>query len=227
MFARGVWHCHKTLRAHTVRPYRNHVAACRGRRPRRPGRCAYIAGGYRIRPYGPHANWRLPGQSWPTRAVQCPTGALIAARPRNAAPYSPFGSPGGELPRKRVRGGSVARICHPATPQSPLVTAPLQGEPFHAPIVLQPGLQIVTALSAVHKQNTKYTLSPRLAYRIYTNIHVFGIILHISVSKELQKPHTYCQCRVVCGIVYVFFPPRTGVRGWKWVSISYMEGNHQ
>ena len=26
---------------------------CRGRRPRRPGRCAYIAGGYRIRPYGP------------------------------------------------------------------------------------------------------------------------------------------------------------------------------
>ena len=32
------------------------------------------------------------------------------------------GSPGGELPRKRVRG--VARICHPATPQSPLVTAP-------------------------------------------------------------------------------------------------------
>ena len=24
----------------------------RGRRPRRPGRCAYIAGGYRIRPYG-------------------------------------------------------------------------------------------------------------------------------------------------------------------------------
>ena len=26
-------------------------------------------------------------QSWPARAVQCPTGALIAARPRNAAPY--------------------------------------------------------------------------------------------------------------------------------------------
>ena len=46
-------------------------------------------GGYRIRPYGPHANWRLPGQSWPTRAVQCHTGALIAARPRNAAPYEP------------------------------------------------------------------------------------------------------------------------------------------
>ena len=137
------------------------------------------------------------------------------------------GSPGGELPRKRVRGGSVARICHPATPQSPLVTAPLQGEPFHAPIVLQPGPQIVTTLSAVHKQNTKYTLRPRLTHRIYTNIHVFGIILHISVSKELQKPHTYCQCRVVCGIVYVFFPPRTGVRGWEWVSISYMEGNHQ
>ena len=27
-------------------------------------------------------------QSWPARAVQCPTGALIAARPRNAAPYT-------------------------------------------------------------------------------------------------------------------------------------------
>ena len=26
-------------------------------------------------------------QSWPARAVQCPTGALIATRPRNAAPY--------------------------------------------------------------------------------------------------------------------------------------------
>ena len=89
------------------------------------------------------------------------------------------------------------------------------------------GTAIVTALSAFHEQNTKYTLRPRLTYRIYTNIHTFGIILHISVSKELQKLHTYCQCRVVCGIVYVFFPPRTGVRGWKWVSISYMEGNHQ
>ena len=26
-----------------------------------PRQCAYISGGYRIRPYGPHANWRLPG----------------------------------------------------------------------------------------------------------------------------------------------------------------------
>ena len=24
-----------------------------------PRQCAYISGGYRIRPYGPHANWRL------------------------------------------------------------------------------------------------------------------------------------------------------------------------
>ena len=69
--------------------------------------------------------------------------------------------------------------------------------------------QFVTSLSTVHVQNTKYTLRPRLAYRIYTNIHDFGIYLHICVSKRLQKQHTYCQCRRAWGIVYVFFPLRT------------------
>ena len=34
-------------------------------------------------------------KSGPARAVQCPTGALIAARPRNAAPY--------ELPKSRTK----------------------------------------------------------------------------------------------------------------------------
>ena len=37
------------------------------------------------------------------------------------------GSPRGELPRKRVRGGPMAQIRHPATLQSPSVTAPLKG----------------------------------------------------------------------------------------------------
>ena len=41
-------------------------------------------------------------QSWPARAVQCPTGALIAARPRNAAPYV------------RPHGGCRGEQCSPA-----------------------------------------------------------------------------------------------------------------
>ena len=41
-------------------------------------------------------------QSGPARAVQCPTGALIAARPRNAAPYN------------RPHGGCRGEHCSPA-----------------------------------------------------------------------------------------------------------------
>ena len=41
-------------------------------------------------------------QSWHARAVQCPSGALIAARPRNAAPY------------KRPHGGCRGEHCSPA-----------------------------------------------------------------------------------------------------------------
>ena len=45
-------------------------------------------------------------QSGPARAVQCPTGALIAARPRNAAPYT--------QPYVHRRGAHCAPvpICH-------------------------------------------------------------------------------------------------------------------
>ena len=62
--------------------------------------CAFLAvrrGGFNIRPRytrtcrGVSAWRRITSaaiqQSWHARAVQCPTGALIAARPRNAAPY--------------------------------------------------------------------------------------------------------------------------------------------
>lgn len=88
---------------------------------------------------------------------------------------------------------------------------PLLGRlPFIANIiVLQPHSQFVTSLSTVHIQNTEYALCPRLTHRIYTNIHDFGIYLHICVSKRLQKQHIYCQCRGAWGIVYVFFPLRT------------------
>ena len=41
-------------------------------------------------------------QSWHARAVQCPSGALIAARPRNAAPYT------------RPHGGCRGEHCSPA-----------------------------------------------------------------------------------------------------------------
>ena len=50
--ARGVLRQRKIPRANTVRPYSPRMVTRRGRRPRRPGKCAYIAGGYRIRPYG-------------------------------------------------------------------------------------------------------------------------------------------------------------------------------
>ena len=50
--SRAVLRHRQTARANTVRPYSHHGVACRGRRPRRPGRCADIAGGSRIRPYG-------------------------------------------------------------------------------------------------------------------------------------------------------------------------------
>ena len=86
---------------------------CRGRRPRRPVQphvTTQSPGGVKTPPYGPTINNSQPiynvttpnptgrrrlaaktmaasQQSWPARAVQCPTGALIAARPRNAAPY--------------------------------------------------------------------------------------------------------------------------------------------
>ena len=58
----------------------------------RPGNCASgldSPGGYGIRPYGvgEHlAGKTMPAsqQSWPARAVQCPAGALIVARPRNS-----------------------------------------------------------------------------------------------------------------------------------------------
>ena len=79
----------------------------------------------------------------------------------------------------------------------------------HLQNLWQPHAQFVTSLSTVHTQNTEYALRPRLTHRIYTNIHDFGIYLHICVSKRLQKQHTYCQCRGAWGIVYVFFPLRT------------------
>ena len=48
-------------------------------------------GGFYIRPRDRLAGKTMPAsqQSWPVRAVQSPTGALIAARPRNASidPY--------------------------------------------------------------------------------------------------------------------------------------------
>ena len=50
-------------------------------------------------------------QSWPARAVQCPTGALIAARPRNAAPYEPtYVGCRGEHCSPVQLGGNV-RLC--------------------------------------------------------------------------------------------------------------------
>ena len=59
-------------------------------------------------------------------------GRVVILLEREMAPL------GGELPRKRVKGGPVARICHPATPQSPSVTAPLKGSPdYRVPVAFR------------------------------------------------------------------------------------------
>lgn len=101
----------------------------------------------------------------------------------------------------RSEHGSPAGVCV----ISNFTDSPLH----HLQNLWQPHAQFITSLSTVHIQNTEYALCPRLTHRIYTNIHDFGIYLHICVSKRLQKQHTYCQCRGAWGIVYVFFPLRT------------------
>ena len=98
----------------TPPPTRSHMVAV-GANSVRPGGLAAAQdcpGGFYIRPLYTRfcrgvGAWRRTTsaaiqQSWPARAVQCPTGALIAARPRNAAPY------------KRPHGGCRGEHCSPA-----------------------------------------------------------------------------------------------------------------
>ena len=104
-------------------PKFNFRGICRGRRPRRPVR------GWDYRLFG--RIWNPPlrklqmvhltvvgarlvakttatsQQSWPARAVQCPTGALIATQPRLRG-YSPLGTP------KRWSAGKKAKNCRSA-----------------------------------------------------------------------------------------------------------------
>ena len=78
MLARGALHSHQTATVQSRVDAKSHGAS---RTP--PPTANTKIGNYPVRARLAAKTMAASQQSWPARAVQCPTGALIAARPRN------------------------------------------------------------------------------------------------------------------------------------------------